>query len=211
MGLLPLPGLTLRLLLDVRLTLPGLALRELLGVLSLPGLDLRRMLDARLPLPGLALRLLLDVWLPLPVLALRLLLRVLLHLPVLASRLLLSGLLPRPALALLLHSVNRSSDPEQQERDPCTDKPDSFHSGSPFRSCPRINLGPLNRPAWILERLCMSPTLFAGLVSRGLRVQCVQEQFRRGGRVNRAVDYDVFRGGSFSVELLVGIAIGTQS
>ena len=42
-------------------------------------------------------------------------------------------------------------------------------------------------------------------------MQSGKEQFRRGGRVNRTIDYDALRGGSFSVEPLVAIVIGAES
>jgi hypothetical protein len=53
--------------------------------------------------------------------------------------------------------------------------------------------------------------LLAGLVPGRLLIQSSQEQFRRGGRANPTMDYNLLRGGSFSVEPLVAIIIRAES
>jgi hypothetical protein len=61
-------------------------------------------------------------------------------------------------------------------------------------------------PAGVARHFC----LLARLVPGRRLVQSGKEQFRRGGRADRTIDYDVLRGGSFSVEPLVAIVIGTE-
>src|ERR1035437_7427610 len=194
--LLPLLGARLLLLTLVLLPLLGARLL-LLALVLLPLLGARLLLLILVLLPLLGARLLLLILVLLALLSARLLLLILVLLPLLSARLLLL------ILVLLLLCIDRSSDPEKQEQNTCADKSDSFHLSPP----PIIRTGQTRLACPVLRHRALP----IGHVSRGLLVESGKEQFRRGGRANCTIDYDVLRGGSFSVEPLVAIIVSAES
>src|SRR6202521_3670434 len=107
-------------------------------------------------------------------------------------------------LLLLLLCVRGSYGCEKQQQNSHADKSNRFH-----KSC--LHYVYFLRPLALSGRCCATEPYLSGLVPRRLLVQSGNEQFRRGGRVNRTIDYDFLRADAFSVDPPVAIAVGAKS
>jgi len=110
----------------------------------------------------------------------------------------LSLLLLFRGLSLFLLRVRGSNGSEKKEQNSRTDKSNWFHE-----CCLHAD-----RSGLLMLR---HRSLLTGLVPRRLFVQSGQEQFRRRGRANGTIDYDLLRADAFSVHPRIAIAVGAES